>query len=211
MSELREMLGDIEAIIDGDDRLSVLVPKHCPHAVRKSPDLDRDPSRVPKNLRESFKACAAGELPWPLLVHGDVGTGKSRFGLIINDYYSGRLMDFADLLAEYTALRRGELHANDSTIVLILNERNVRETEWISALAEPRVFVVDDIARKGDTQSETSRELLSRLLDRREGKPTILISNLGPVELSEAYDDRVASRMCAGTIVCVAGDDRRIR
>lgn len=194
----------------GDDRLVRLVPRHLPVSARLHPSLVREPGLVPVSVRESFRSCCAAESPWPLLVWGDVGTGKTRFGLIVHDFYSGMFMDFADLAAEYTALRRGELESEHSAIVLTTNVRKVHETEWIDALASPRVFIVDDIARRGDTQSETSRELLSRFLDRREGMPTILISNLGPIDLATAYDDRVGSRMCCGTVVKVEGSDMRI-
>lgn len=194
----------------GDDRLVRLVPRHLPAMARLHPSLVREPGLVPANVRDAFRACCAAESPWPLLVWGDVGTGKTRFGLIVHDFYSGLFMDFADLAAEYTALRRGELECEHSALSSSANVRKMRETEWIDALGQPRVFVLDDIARRGDTQSETARELLSRFLDRREGMPTILISNLGPMDLATAYDDRVGSRMCCGTVVRVDGDDRRI-
>lgn len=194
----------------GDDRLVRLVPRNTPPSARLHKSLVREPGMVPANVRDTFKSCCAAESPWPLLVWGDVGTGKTRFGLIVNDFYSGSFMDFADLMAEYAALRRSELDSEDSVVVLTPNVRKVRETEWIESLAGPRVFVVDDIARRGDTQSETSRELLSRFLDRREGMPTVLISNLGPMDLATAYDDRVGSRMCCGSVVKVAGADMRI-
>lgn len=174
------------------------------------PSLARDPRLIPKQAAEAFARCRSGADPWPLFLHGDVGTGKTRFGLLVHDFFGGYWCDFSDLLAEFVAMRKGELTECNSEIVARDTDCRVSERSWFDHLGRWRLTIVDDVGRKGDTQAATARDLLARLLDRREGSPTLIISNLEPRDLVAAYDDRVASRLVAGTVVGLVGRDRRL-
>jgi chromosomal replication initiation ATPase DnaA len=48
-----------------------------------------------------------------------------------------------------------------------------------------------------------------RLLNERKDKPTIITSNLSPENIAELHDERIASRLRAGTVIEVTADDRR--
>lgn len=207
-------IGNIADIVagswrEGDDRLVPIGKKPIPHAARKLHEVRRDQKLIPAGLAETFQECRMGRAPWPLFVWGGVGGGKTRFGLCVHDIYDGQHWDFADLAAEYVQLRRGELLDCDSQLTGGYQERVVREIEWIDALARPRMFVLDDVGRRSDTAAGTNREVISRFLDRRENKPTILLSNLPPNGLAPVYDERVASRCRAGTVIEVSVGDRR--
>ena len=63
--------------------------------------------------------------------------------------------------------------------------------------------------RVGDAPvSDHHYETIKRCIDDRHGKPLVCISNLNMKELAGVYDDRVASRISAGTIVVTEGDRR---
>lgn len=192
-----------------DERLIRLAPLVRP-LYEWMPDLERDPEKVPKELSDAFRACRTAKAPWPLMVHGSVGSGKSRFAMLCHDWYGGAFFDFAALVGEYGSLRRGTLTADGSNMILEGGDWTVREAYWVEALKRPRIFILDDIGRRSDSDAATARELLSRLLDARENQPSLLISNLNPQQIERLYDDRIASRMCAGTVVKVEGQDRRI-
>jgi len=69
--------------------------------------------------------------------------------------------------------------------------------------------VLDDIGTS--KLNEERYPALLRLLDSRVGKPTIITSNKGPAELADGiYDMRVISRVSAGMVIYVGGDDRRL-
>lgn len=199
------------ALSDADDRLKVLCAYGTPFTGWLK-GVERRPDLVPANLREAFKACRKGKAPWPLMVHGGAGAGKSRFAMLVKDWYGGLLIDFADIQAEYVRLRRGELIADDSLILNTGGDWKVSERYWIGELKTHRIATLDDIGRKGDTETSTARECLIRFMDARLCMPVVLISNLSPEQLADPniYDDRVASRMCAGTVVNVGDTDMRL-
>lgn len=193
------------------DRFVILNPQRVPEEYRTRPNLDRDPALVPAKLAECFRKCRTGAAPWPLYAFGPPGTGKSRFALLANDWYGGALFDFSELLAEFIALRRGELLSDDTRVVITPNTRPIREMEWVKALVGPRLFIVDDVGRKNDTDAGTARDLLGKLLDQRQGRPTVILSNFGPEQLARLYDARIVSRCCAGSLLKLTGDDRRLQ
>jgi DNA replication protein DnaC len=56
--------------------------------------------------------------------------------------------------------------------------------------------------------SDHHYECVKRLMDAREGKPTVYISNFAVAELATVYDDRIASRLAFGTVLACQGDRR---
>jgi hypothetical protein len=71
-----------------------------------------------------------------------------------------------------------------------------------------RIFCVDDLGLRGS--SDSVYEIVLELIDCRKRKPTIITSNRGPSELAEIYDERIVSRLMAGTLIEVTGPDRRL-
>ena len=49
-------------------------------------DFDRDMRAVVPRLREIFRGLCDGRLPWPLLLHGPTGTGKTSSVLCLQDW-----------------------------------------------------------------------------------------------------------------------------
>jgi len=75
--------------------------------------------------------------------------------------------------------------------------------------AQASLLVLDDLGIR--TPSEGMFHLLFDLLELRKTKPTIITSNKTLDELSDQYTDgRIYSRLAAGTVMTIAGEDRRM-
>lgn len=83
------------------------------------------------------------------------------------------------------------------------------EMIWESIAKSP-LIVFDELGCR-DRVSDFQYETAKRVLDKREGKPLVVISNLTLKTLAELYDDRFCSRLAAGTVLGVSGDDRRLK
>lgn len=82
---------------------------------------------------------------------------------------------------------------------------------WWHDWREARCVLVDEIGTR-KTVTDHQYETLKRLIDERErvGGPAVFVSNVGLEDLGRLYDDRIASRLAAGTMVVFGGEDRRV-
>jgi DNA replication protein DnaC len=71
-------------------------------------------------------------------------------------------------------------------------------------------FVVLDELGCRDRVSDHVYEAVKRLLDEREGRPLMVLSNLDLEAIEKLYDDRLTSRLAAGTVVELIGPDMRV-
>lgn len=159
---------------------------------------------IEAGLRCQIRGCINGELPWPLFVHGPAGTGKTCAGLCV--------MDFGG----------GSYHTASSLCLLLIRSQQGRldwsyegrggpippEELWVRMGHEPFV-ILDDLASK-DRVTDHHYEVVKTLLDVRQSKPLMVTSNLALPEIEKVYDDRIASRLAAGTVVRLEGNDRRL-
>ena len=140
-------------------------------------------------LRETIGGLLRGELPWPLLLWGAAGRGKTCAALLMVDAVPVSVYVCLDDLME---------HAFDRSASI-----------W-RLTHEAMLVVVDEL---GTRQQDFDREYcaVKRLADLREHRPAVWISNHGPERLRAIYDDRICSRLCCGTVVEVTGPDRRFQ
>ena len=131
-----------------------------------------------------------GELPWPLLLWGSTGSGKTCAALLMVDAVPSSVYMTLDDLAAV---------AFDEAAAAI----------W-SLGRESLLVAVDEL---GARQQDFDREYraLKRMADLREHRSAVWISNHSPARLREIYDDRIYSRLCCGTVVEVTGPDRRFQ
>lgn len=87
---------------------------------------------------------------------------------------------------------------------------HVSETQFWATVAETPLLTLDDIGTRREPVSDAHYERVKRVLDSREGKPTVVVSNLYLDELAKVYDDRLTSRLAAGTAFGLFGSDRRV-
>ncbi len=153
------------------------------------PRVDRDPKRVPEQLKCALRGLLRGKLPWPAYVFGPAGVGKTCAALLVHDTVPEAFWADAELLAE---------HAYEA-----------ESWPWRFA-ARAQLVIVDEVGCRS-RYSEREYLAIKRMADQchRLAIPALWVSNLSPEQLRQHFDDRVFSRICCGTVVPVKGKDQR--
>jgi DNA replication protein DnaC len=157
---------------------------------------------VPELLRQAFAQAVSGQIPWPLFVHGPPGTGKTCAGLALCDHVRrSHYVTVADLVGRVldSFSKRAPFDWD-----------SIRPIDWRDPPAKRgrTLLVLDELGVRANV-SDTHYDVVQRVLDSWESFPLVLISNLDITRLARIYDDRIASRCEAGTVVEVKGHDRR--
>ena len=185
-----------------DDRLMALPPQ--PPVKPIMPEIFRDPDLVLPRIGIAFRGCREGKFPWPLLLSGAVGIGKTRACLCFHDWFGGRYDELATYADEFACVRRGEFRD-----LRWIHVPKVFERDWIKMMRAERLLIVDDIGRRARESDHVVDTLIRLLICREGGHPMVLVTNLTPEEIQANYDDRIASRMVAGTVVNIESVDQR--
>lgn len=165
------------------------------------PDKPRSLAEIPAALRAAIRQAVAGETPWPLVVLGPAGVGKTCAALCLLDHAGGFYYTARDLAAEFARSMQGRLLTPGGRVVW-------PEQLW-DELAGAALVVLDELGSVSRV-SDHQYECVKKLLDLREGKPLVVLSNLSTSALSACYDERVVSRLAAGTGLALEGEDRRL-
>lgn len=181
----------------------------CPEVTR-----DRDLIDGPKRtlIGRLMAAHAKRQAAWPLLLWGPAGVGKTCAALCLLDYANANRKLFPGWRPAY--ITAGEWVAVMTAAKLGQYEPSgcrgpISESDLWHWWTVSSVICLDEIGAR-DKVSDTHYEIVKMSLDRRQGQPLVLVSNLGPTELSRVYDDRIASRMAGGTVIKFVGQDRRV-
>ena len=150
--------------------------------------MDRSLGRVRKELVGRFRAVVEGDARWPMFLYGAAGVGKTRGCLALCDHVPNSCFC---VLEEVT---KSVLARSDGWLWRLLPDYNL--------------VVVDELATRSKA-SDLEYTTLKHLVDAREDLPAIYISNVSPDDISRVYDDRIASRVLCGTVVCLEDNDRR--
>lgn len=166
-----------------------------------SPMKVRDIEEIHPNLRGALKLLCHGELPWPLYIFGPPGTGKTCAALCLLDYAGGLYFTPQILCQDLLAASKEQLQTEGGRK---LTPRSI----W-AEIASTKLLVLDELGTRGKA-TDWQYECVKRSIDEREGKPFVAMSNLDLDTLATIYDDRVASRLAAGTALHLDGNDRRL-
>lgn len=160
---------------------------------------------VPEALRQTIRLLVDGEAPWPLFLHGPAGTGKTCAALALLDYAEGEYLTAEGMAARLIESQQGRL-----TWYKDGHGGNLwPEHVWREYRCAPLV-VLDEIGAR-ERVSDHHYDCVKRMLDERDGWPLVVISNMDTGQLVRVYDERVVSRLAAGTVVRLEGEDRRLR
>jgi DNA replication protein DnaC len=159
--------------------------------------------QIPPQVREAIRALVAGKANWPLVLCGGPGTGKTCASLCLLDYHLGGGFYFTatGLAQEAACAQMGEIYLPNSGRLLTLSQF------WLE-LGNCQLVVLDELGTRGQV-TDHHYDCVQRLLNAREGKPLVCCSNLRLADLATVYDDRIVSRLSAGTVLWLEGADRR--
>lgn len=155
-------------------------------------------------LRERIRGLVEGKLPWPLMIVGGVGTGKTCAALSLLDHAGGLYFTAPGLCRWIIDAQHGRLCWRNEAHGGTLTEYEA--WRWIE---RETLVVLDDLGGREQVKDFTY-ETIKELIDLRTGNPLIVTSNKQMDLLAEIYDDRVTSRLAAGTVVILEGEDRRL-
>ncbi len=200
MQAIKHIQAALSKAQTADDPCCVVIQYGQQH---EKPDNDRDREKIDPRLRETIRAVAEGKSPWPLYLRGEAGSGKTCASLCMLDHYGGCYYEFPVLCSDLRLAMAGELFTP-----IIEGVGGFRRTEadiWQSWQGA-NLAVLDDFAVRKPTDFQF--ECMKKAIDTRHQKPTVFISNLSLSEINSLFDDRIASRLSAGTIFETKGDRR---
>jgi DNA replication protein DnaC len=170
------------------------------------PNIVRAMDKVAPEIRDALRGCAMGEKPWPLLLTGNVGAGKTCAALALLDFVTGVTFYYtvADLCAYCVEIQQGRVRDDRWRG----DEKMTGTIFWVRWTGA-ELCVLDELGQRQQV-SDFNFDTTKKAIDLREGKPLVIVSNLDGEEIASVYDERIASRCVSGTVVSVTGRDRRL-
>lgn len=169
------------------------------------PGKSRSASQVTAIIIDAFDALCAGTRPWPCFLHGPPGTGKTCAALCLLDRVVGKEKSYytvRELCSTLIKADRGELFSSTGY--------EIHRSKILEKIQRAGFAVLDEIGMRSGV-TDHHYEAVAEWLDGRGDKPSIVISNLGLDEIQRLYDDRIADRLSAGTVIAVSGESRRAK
>lgn len=168
------------------------------------PAKERRLVEVVSDIRLTVLDLMYAQRPWPLVLLGETGSGKTCASLCMIDWWGGWFTTLADLQKLFNAARDGRIWWPGP------NGGQCFERELWVAWSKCSLCVIDDIGARQPTDAQF--ETLLTAIDKREGKPLVVTSNLTVPQLGEVYDARIASRLNANeaTVLTLKGDRRLV-
>lgn len=163
-----------------------------------------------EGLRRVLRSLVSGQAKWPLFLHGAPGVGKTCASLALLDHLFPWQQQFvtASELTSMMLATFGSREPFDWRPFGRYREDDGGNPASPSGKSGAALVVLDELGVRRNVP-DTHYECVQRVIDMRRGLPLILVSNLTIAEIGELYDSRIASRCEAGTVVRLAGRDRR--
>jgi DNA replication protein DnaC len=162
-----------------------------------TPLPERDPEKVARAVWQQMGDLAGG---WPIVLTGGVGSGKTCAALCFGDAWDrGAYITVADACADLIHIQNCDGRRDRWPCAAM---------EWWQRVIDTELLILDELGAR-ERVSDHHYEVVKGILDRREGRPLIVVSNNSLGEIDRLYDSRIASRLRAGTVLNVAGRDRR--
>lgn len=162
--------------------------------VRLLPELQRRWSAVEKPLVEALRPVVTGSAPWPVLLTGAPGAGKTCVGLALCDIARTALYLTVEELCD-AVMGKGRLDA----------------AAFWAKIEEKDLIVLDELGCRSNV-GDLEYTCVKRLLDIRETRHNrclVAISNVDAKALVDLYDRRIHSRLTCGLVYEMQAGDRR--
>ncbi len=145
---------------------------------------------------------------WPIYMFGPQGRGKTCAAACLYVRWPERALwyDVATAVRQVMTCRSNG--AGFVTLSANGREYELTESQILNRIACHSLVVFDDVGIREPTEAQFAT--FYEMVNSRVGKPTIVTGNIEPNELEDVYDGRIASRLLAGTVLHVVGQDRRI-
>lgn len=161
------------------------------------PNKARDRSRVAPAVAAAVNGCCTMAQPWPLVLLGPTGVGKTCAVLLMTDRFGGIYTTLDDLTERFRQARMGTLTEDG---VANCTPRKVHPVDMLWEWYLSPLVVLDELGLPRASRDH-EYQVLRGCMDRREGLPAVYVSNLSLTELARVYDDRVSRRLSDGTVV----------
>lgn len=186
-------------------RNGLAVLKMLPQPKRtEKPEVSRSVAGINPKLRQTIRQVITGNAPWPLVLWGPVGTGKTCTALCLLDCAGGFFHTVAGLCSLLIQSQQGRLQWEHEG----RGGQLWPETFWKRLAAAP-LIALDELGCRG-TVTDAHYEVVKTAIEERHGRPLVVASNLSPAEIASNYDARIASRLAAGTVIELQGKDQRV-
>lgn len=161
------------------------------------------PERAPSEILAWYEALKSGSSTGPLVICGDVGTGKTHLACGLLTKVSFDLPRMRPL--NYTS---GGIYARSVRDTWNRNSDS-SESEILKARAAG-FLVLDEIAAGRDADQQLISDLICARYDAGTLRSTVVISNTAAAKLKDAVGDRAADRLKEGaTLLNMTGESRR--
>jgi DNA replication protein DnaC len=140
-----------------------------------------------------------------LLLHGGAGGGKTCAALCVLDYaddWGPVYWTVPMLCEEIIRCQQGRMENAAGYKVCV--------ADFWRQMAARSLVVLDELGCR-ERVTDFHYEAVKQTIDARYAKPLICISNLPLSQLQRVYDERIASRLEAGTVIELVSEDRRLR
>ena len=143
---------------------------------------------------------------WPLVLTGEAGRGKTMAALCVADHC--RWAEYFTVSGLCEILNRAKFQGG-LTWTHEGHSGTWYATDIWRIIGEASLVILDELGSR-ENVSDAQYETVKDVIDSREDKPFIAISNLKLEQLSSVYDGRISSRLSQGTLFEVGGKDRRL-
>lgn len=161
----------------------VRLPEGYEHATW---DRVNQPDRIQAAVKTVWQ-----ERRFPLYIHGPTGTGKSCLAALV-----------FSMLHQMPMWRRA-----DEFLIDIATKRNDGWPALKEKIRHSPCLFLDDLGLRPPTESMF--HALFDVMELRANRPLVICSNKTLSQLAALYDDRIISRLSAGTQLLIDGEDRR--
>ena len=177
---------------------------------RELPDSvpEADWNQVSQKFREAILDAIEANR-WPICMYGSQGRGKSCAAACVYARWPQKALWYDATTAIRQIMTCRSNGAGFITVTANGRDYELTENQIFRRVADFPFVAFDDLGLRESTEAQFAA--FYQMVNSRTARPTVFTGNINPQSLTEVYDGRIASRLLAGTILHVVGQDRRIK